>query len=111
MVGTLCRRDDAGRGGIRHMDGGAAPAGIIVCREGTSEAAGYYGSVRTLSAPDLPLRAISPAGLAIAWGRIWGFVWVALVAVVQVARVRRDEAVREQAFGDDYRAWRSKTWF
>jgi protein-S-isoprenylcysteine O-methyltransferase Ste14 len=39
--------------------------------------------------------------------------WVVLLAVLigQTVRARREAAVLEAAFGDEYREYRSKTWF
>ena len=50
-------------------------------------------------------------GLAIAWGTIGGFVIVAAIAPFQFLRARKESAVLEQAFGEEYRAWRARTLF
>ncbi len=37
--------------------------------------------------------------------------WLALETVVQTVRVRQEERALEARFGDDYRLYRSRTWF
>ena len=50
-------------------------------------------------------------GLAIAWGNPVGVVCVVLAAPLQILRARREEAVLEQAFGEQYRVYKARTWF
>ncbi|MBZ5727199.1 MAG: DUF1295 domain-containing protein [Acidobacteriia bacterium] len=50
-------------------------------------------------------------GLAIAWGHWGGFVYLALLTPVQILRIRKERAVLEQAFGEEYRAYKDGTWF
>jgi protein-S-isoprenylcysteine O-methyltransferase Ste14 len=40
-----------------------------------------------------------------------GAVIAAIVAVVQLARIRREERVLAEAFGEEYEAYRQTTWF
>jgi len=54
---------------------------------------------------------LSYLGLAIAWGRVAGYVIVALMVPMQMARARKERAVLEQAFGDEYRAYKARIWF
>jgi protein-S-isoprenylcysteine O-methyltransferase Ste14 len=43
---------------------------------------------------------------------VWGPLFIAAVLVpLQVYRGRLEERVLEQAFGDEYRRYREKTWF
>ena len=52
------------------------------------------------------------AGLFLAWGKLLlalGF--FALTVPCQIARSRKEEAVLEQAFRDEYRRYRGSTWF
>ena len=42
----------------------------------------------------------------------WGaLVWWAVVIAIQISRVRREEKVLAQRFGEEYEAYRSRTWF
>ena len=50
-------------------------------------------------------------GLAIAWGRAAGFLWVAVTCLFQILRARNEQRVLEQAFGDEYRSYKAHTWF
>lgn len=70
---------------------------------------GVYSKVRN---PIYFFGGIGYVGLLIAWGN-----WFALGAFFlvylsyQIARVRREERVLEDAFGDEYRNYRARTWF
>ncbi len=48
--------------------------------------------------------------VALGW-YIWAAVFVVINLVGQRFRVKREEQVLEAAFGDDYRAYKSRTWF
>jgi protein-S-isoprenylcysteine O-methyltransferase Ste14 len=50
-------------------------------------------------------------GLAIAWNTILGYAVVALLIPVQMLRARKERAVLDKAFGDEYRAYRARTLF
>jgi len=50
-------------------------------------------------------------GLAIAWGRPAGFIFVVPSVPFQILRARKEEAVLEQAFGERYRVYKAGTWF
>jgi len=50
-------------------------------------------------------------GLAIAWGHMAGFIAAALMVPMQMARAKREEEVLEQAFGEEYRAYKARTLF
>ena len=50
-------------------------------------------------------------GLAVAWGRWIGYLWVVLTCVLQPLRARKEGAVLEQAFGETYRRYKAETWF
>jgi protein-S-isoprenylcysteine O-methyltransferase Ste14 len=42
----------------------------------------------------------------------WGaLVWWAVVIAIQISRIRREERVLSQAFGEAYKAYRKRTWF
>ena len=50
-------------------------------------------------------------GLALYLSTWWPLV-VAIVAIpIQIARARKEAAVLEAAFGEDYRSYRARTWF
>jgi protein-S-isoprenylcysteine O-methyltransferase Ste14 len=54
---------------------------------------------------------IAYLGLAIAWGALPGFVFVALMWMGQMMRAKKEAAVLEKAFGEEYRTYRARTWF
>jgi protein-S-isoprenylcysteine O-methyltransferase Ste14 len=42
----------------------------------------------------------------------WGaLLWWAVVIAIQLTRLRREEKVLAETFGEEYKAYRSKTWF
>jgi protein-S-isoprenylcysteine O-methyltransferase Ste14 len=45
-------------------------------------------------------------------GHVWriGLLFIVLSSFGQMRRARREEAVLEHAFGEEYRAWRARTW-
>ena len=49
-------------------------------------------------------------GLAVTWGHWIGYLWVALTFLIQLWRIRKEEAVLERAFGEQYRIHRANTW-
>ena len=56
------------------------------------------------------------AGIALVGILIGGQSWLALIIgllfySMQLGRVKRENQVLEQAFGDDYRRYRAQTWF
>ncbi len=50
-------------------------------------------------------------GLAIAWGRWPGYVYIALIWAVERHRSKKEEAALEFLLGDQYRQYREGTWF
>jgi len=50
------------------------------------------------------------AGLCLAWGIAPALVYAAIIFPVQFLRAEREEAVLEQAFGEEFRHYRAKTW-
>jgi len=50
-------------------------------------------------------------GEAISWNQPIGYLFVILSIPMQVFRMRNEAAVLEQAFGDEYRKYKAKTWF
>ncbi|HWC99591.1 MAG TPA: methyltransferase [Candidatus Sulfopaludibacter sp.] len=54
---------------------------------------------------------IAYLGLAIAWGRAVGYIVLVVMAIGQWTRAKKEEAVLERAFGDEYRSYKSRTLF
>jgi protein-S-isoprenylcysteine O-methyltransferase Ste14 len=50
-------------------------------------------------------------GLFVAMGWYIGIVVFVIINLGQYMRIRREEQVLEAAFGEDYRAYKSRTWF
>ncbi len=50
-------------------------------------------------------------GLFIAWGKVIGLLLFVLMCAVQLFRIRKEDAVLEEAFGEEYRRHRARTWF
>ena len=50
-------------------------------------------------------------GAILMLGRPEGFIIMLVLIVVQIARARREAAVLEAKFGDEYREYRKRTWF
>jgi protein-S-isoprenylcysteine O-methyltransferase Ste14 len=69
------------------------------------------GLYARLSNPIYLFGQVAYLGLAIAWGNPAGFIFVALTCVAQFLRIRKERAVLEQAYGDQYRAYLAGTWF
>jgi len=52
------------------------------------------------------------AGLFLAWGElIPALAYFVLICPTQIVRSRKEEAVLEKAFGEEYRQYRASTWF
>jgi len=113
-----------GRGSLRFIAGmGIAAAGFalwMVARRqlGSSFSVGARaqtlvttGLYAKLSNPIYLFGQVAYLGLAIAWGNLAGFVFVALTCVLQILRIRKERTVLEQAFGEQYRAYLAGTWF
>ena len=55
---------------------------------------------------------LAVAGLFIAWGElVIGCVYFAVTVPVQISRIRNEERVLEEAFGEEYRRYKAGTWF
>jgi protein-S-isoprenylcysteine O-methyltransferase Ste14 len=69
---------------------------------------GLYSKIRN---PIYVFGAILIAGLALYWNRsylLWAF---AFLIPLQAWRARKEARVLEEKFGEEYRAYRRKTWF
>lgn len=70
---------------------------------------GLYSRIRN---PVYFFGGIGYLGLFIAWGNWLAFViFILFFLSYQIPRVRKEQQVLEQAFGDDYRRYRANTWF
>jgi protein-S-isoprenylcysteine O-methyltransferase Ste14 len=68
---------------------------------------GFYAKFRN---PVYLFAQVAYLGLAIAWGAWPGFLFVAMMWMGQMMRAKKEAAVLEKAFGDEYRAYRARTW-
>jgi protein-S-isoprenylcysteine O-methyltransferase Ste14 len=50
-------------------------------------------------------------GLLVAWKNLFIVLFFLGFNAVQILRVRKEEAVLEKAFGDEYRQYKARTWF
>jgi len=69
---------------------------------------GLYSKVRH---PIYLFGEVAFLGLAVAWGHWAGFLYIALTCALQLRRIRKEEAVLESAFGEEYRRHKASTWF
>jgi protein-S-isoprenylcysteine O-methyltransferase Ste14 len=69
---------------------------------------GLYAKVRN---PIYVFGSIAFAGVILVWQLRWGWVLLVAVIVMQTLRARKEARVLEAKFGEDYRRYRSQTWF
>lgn len=69
---------------------------------------GLYSKFRN---PVYLFSTLAYVGLVIAWGQPPAFGFLLFMIPMQVLRARREAAVLEQAFGDEYRAYKTRTIF
>lgn len=70
---------------------------------------GLYSKIRN---PIYFFGGVAFFGVFLAWGNPYALVGViVLYFVMQALRARKESAVLEQAFGDEYRRYRASTWF
>jgi protein-S-isoprenylcysteine O-methyltransferase Ste14 len=71
---------------------------------------GVYSKIRN---PIYVFGSIMLFGLTLVMQRQRLYLWIALIVLVlvQIVRARREASVLEAAFGDKYREYRRKTWF
>jgi protein-S-isoprenylcysteine O-methyltransferase Ste14 len=70
---------------------------------------GLYSKIRN---PIYFFGGVAFAGVFLAWGNMSALVGViAIYLTMQVLRARKESAVLEQAFGDEYRRYKASTWF
>jgi protein-S-isoprenylcysteine O-methyltransferase Ste14 len=70
---------------------------------------GLYSKIRN---PIYFFGGIAFVGVFLAWGNIYALSAVTLFYfAMQILRARKESAVLEEAFGDEYRAYKARTWF
>jgi protein-S-isoprenylcysteine O-methyltransferase Ste14 len=69
---------------------------------------GLYSRIRN---PIYVFGSVAIAGLCLIVQRPMVWTLVVVVVAIQVVRARREARVLEAKFGDEYRAYRSRTWF
>ncbi|HEY4837194.1 MAG TPA: isoprenylcysteine carboxylmethyltransferase family protein [Candidatus Acidoferrales bacterium] len=70
---------------------------------------GLYSKIRN---PIYFFGGVAFTGVFIAWGNIYALVAVITwYFIIQFLRARKESAVLEQAFGDEYRRYKANTWF
>jgi protein-S-isoprenylcysteine O-methyltransferase Ste14 len=69
---------------------------------------GIYAKIRN---PIYVFGVLVIAGIFLIIRARWAWLVLALLVVMQVVRAHREAAVLEAKFGDEYRAYRQKTWF
>ena len=70
---------------------------------------GLYSKIRN---PIYFFGGVAFFGVFLAWGNLYAlFGVIILYFVMQALRARKESAVLEQAFGDEYRRYKASTWF
>ena len=70
---------------------------------------GLYSKIRN---PIYFFGGVAFFGVFLAWGNIYALVAVLFwYFLIQILRARKESAVLEQAFGDEYRRYKATTWF
>jgi protein-S-isoprenylcysteine O-methyltransferase Ste14 len=70
---------------------------------------GLYSKIRN---PIYFFGGVAFFGVFLAWGNLFALVSVvAFYFAMQILRARKESAVLEQAFGDEYRRYKASTWF
>lgn len=70
---------------------------------------GLYSKIRN---PIYFFGGVAFIGVFVAWGNMYALTAViACYFTLQILRARKESAVLEQAFGDEYRRYKARTWF
>jgi protein-S-isoprenylcysteine O-methyltransferase Ste14 len=69
---------------------------------------GLYSKIRN---PIYVFAGIGYGGIMLAWGNWYAFAGFANYFLFQSLRARKESQVLEAAFGDEYRRYRTQTWF
>lgn len=70
--------------------------------------AGLYSKIRH---PIYFFAGIAFLGLFIAWGKLIPLVGFLVIYPMQILRIKKEEVVLEEEFGEEYRRYRQSTWF
>ena len=71
--------------------------------------AGLYSKIRN---PIYFFGGVAFFGVFLAWGNLYALVgFLVLYFAMQILRARKESAVLEEAFGDEYRRYKASTWF
>jgi protein-S-isoprenylcysteine O-methyltransferase Ste14 len=69
---------------------------------------GLYSRIRN---PIYTFGMVAIAGMLLIWQNPWAWILLPVLALAQMLRARREAAVLEAKFGEEYRAYRRQTWF
>jgi protein-S-isoprenylcysteine O-methyltransferase Ste14 len=69
---------------------------------------GLYAKFRH---PVYVFAAVAFSGLVVAWNAKWAPLYLLLYSLTQGLRTRKEDAVLEQEFGEEYRRYKASTWF
>jgi len=70
---------------------------------------GFYSKIRN---PIYFFGGVAFFGVFLAWGNPYSLVgFLALYFAMQILRAKKESAVLEEAFGDEYRRYKASTWF
>jgi protein-S-isoprenylcysteine O-methyltransferase Ste14 len=93
------------------VDAGPPPAGRFICSARRGQETGYSWTLFQIRNPIYLFGGLAIGGEFVALG------WYILTAIfvifnlVQYLRIKREEQVLTEAFGDEYRAYKARTWF
>ena len=69
---------------------------------------GLYSRIRN---PIYIFGTVAIAGMLLIWQKPWAWILLPVLGLAQMMRARREAAVLEAKFGEEYRAYRRQTWF
>jgi protein-S-isoprenylcysteine O-methyltransferase Ste14 len=69
---------------------------------------GLYSKIRH---PIYFFAGLAYTGLFIAWGKLYPLIGFLIIYSSQIARIRKEERVLEEGFGEEYRRYKESTWF
>lgn len=80
----------------------------IQAKASTLVTSGLYSRIRN---PIYVFSALFIAGVILWSGKLWLLLFFAVLIPLQIYRSRKESQVLEAKFGDEYRAYKRKTWF